>query len=99
MKETIIDKAGRYLSDNRLLILEVAVDRIAALCRGDTGLYSLGSAGAEWCCDCPARSRRFSHIEALQLVTVADVRHLRQRAAKESHHVALLIPVGSPNST
>jgi hypothetical protein len=68
-------KARRFLAEGRLLILEVAVDRIAALCRGDTDLYSLGYAADEWACDCPARSRRCSHLQALHLVTVADLRH------------------------
>lgn len=70
-----------------LLVLEVAVDRVAALCRGDTGLYSVGYAADEWACDCPARSRRCSHLRALRLVTVADPRHLGRQHSSEVHHV------------
>jgi hypothetical protein len=87
MRESAALKARRYLAEGRLLILEVTVDRIAALCRGDTGLYSLGYAAGEWACDCPARSRRCSHLQALQLVTVADPRHLLHWTSSEAQHV------------
>jgi uncharacterized Zn finger protein len=87
MRETAAVKARRYLAEGRLLVLEVAVDRIAALCRGDTGLYALGYAAGEWACDCPARSRRCSHLQALQLVTVADPRQIRRQHSSEIHHV------------
>jgi uncharacterized Zn finger protein len=86
MRESAALKARRYLTEGRLLVLEVAVDRIAALCRGDTGLYSVGYGVGEWACDCPARSRRCSHLLALHLVTVADPRQLRQQHMSEAHH-------------
>jgi len=87
MSESAAVKARRYLTEGRLLVLEVAVDRIAALCRGDTGLYSLGYAAGDWVCDCPARSRGCSHLRALQLVTVADPRHLGRWTLSGSSHV------------
>jgi hypothetical protein len=86
MSESAAVKARRYLTEGRLLVIEVAVDRIAALCRGDTGLYSLGYAADDWACDCPARSRRCSHLRALQLVTVANPLHLRRELSSEAHH-------------
>ena len=86
MRESAAVKARRYLTEGRLLVIEVTVYRIAALCRGDTGLYSLGYAAGEWTCDCPARSWQCSHLRALQLVTVADPQYLRVRKAREPHH-------------
>lgn len=86
MRETVADKAARYLTENRLLILEITVDRIAALCRGDTGVYSLGYTAGDWACDCPARTRGCSHLRALRLVVVADPRHLGRQTSDGARH-------------
>ena len=86
MREPVVDKAARYLTEGRLLVIEVAVDRIAALCRGDTGLYSLGYAAGDWACDCPARTRGCSHLRALRLVIVADPRHLGRQTLDGARH-------------
>ena len=86
MTEAADVKARRLLAENRLLILEVAVDRIAALCRGDTGLYSLGYSTGDWACDCPARTRGCSHLRALRLVIVADPRHVGRQTSDGARH-------------
>jgi hypothetical protein len=86
MRESATLKARRNLAEGGLLVLEVTVDRIAALCRDDTGIYSVGNAADEWACDCPVRSRRCSHLQALHLVTVADPRHLRHGTSSEAQH-------------
>ncbi len=68
-RESAHAKARRYLAEGRLLVIEVNEDRIAALCKGDGRVYSLGLAG-DWHCDCPALSRDCSHLRALRLVTI-----------------------------
>jgi len=86
VRESAAGKARRYLTEGRLLVMEVAVDRIAALCRGDTGVYSLGYSAGDWACDCPARTRGCSHLRALRLVIVADPRHLGRQTSDGSRH-------------
>jgi hypothetical protein len=76
MRENAAAKARRYLTEGRLLVLEVGLDQITAFCRGDGAFYRLGYAGGDWRCDCPARTRRCSHLRALRLVTVAYPRDL-----------------------
>lgn len=71
MRESVHAKARRYITEGRLLITEVGQDRISALCRGDGAIYDLGYRGTEWHCNCPAMTRRCSHLTALRLVTVA----------------------------
>lgn len=77
-RENAHDKARRYLTEGRLELLRVELDRpqmrrdpIFAQCRGDSGeVFRLGydAALAEWRCSCSARSE-CSHIKALKLVT------------------------------
>ena len=86
MRESAATKARRYLTEGRLLVMEVAVDRFAALCRGDTGVYSLGYSAGDWACDCPAWTRGCSHLRALRLVIVADPRHLWRRTSDGARH-------------
>ena len=86
MRESAATKARRYLTEGRLLVIEVAVDRIAALCRGDTGLYSLGYSAGDWACDCPARTRGCSHLRALRLVIVVDPRLMGRQTSDGARH-------------
>lgn len=69
MRETVQDKAMRYVRERRLRIHRV--DELArvveASCRGDQ-VYQLGrDEEGFWWCGCPAR-RRCAHLEALQCV-------------------------------
>jgi uncharacterized Zn finger protein len=73
MRENAFSKARRYLTEGRLLIVEVNNSRVSALCRGDGSIYSLGlSPGNGWHCECPAVSRSCAHLQALRLVTVSN---------------------------
>lgn len=76
MAENAGKKAGRLLTEGRLIVREVGTashpGRIVAECRGDSGaVYNLGydPRAEEWRCTCEARTV-CSHIKALQLVTV-----------------------------
>ena len=86
MSESAAVKARRYLTEGRILVIEVAVDRIATLCRGDTGLYSLGYSTGDWACDCPARTRGCSHLCPLRPVIVADPCHLGRQTSDGARH-------------
>jgi hypothetical protein len=68
--ETIAQKARRYLTEGRLIVLSVGEGEITASCRGSDQDYFLGfdPSRQAWWCGCPSRSR-CSHLEALQLVT------------------------------
>jgi hypothetical protein len=71
-RETIEQKAGRYLLDGRLEVTYVRESplRVSARCRGSDGhVYSVGRDGSGWFCSCPARVARCAHVVALQLVT------------------------------
>lgn len=74
MRESAFLKARRYLTEGRLLVVEVRQDRISALCRGDGAVYSLEFDPHGWHCDCPARTDQCAHLRALRLVTVQDRR-------------------------
>jgi hypothetical protein len=69
-RETIREKALRYLGDGRLEIELVSQGRVAASCRGDGGTYTIDfdPRRGKWTCSCPAL-RRCWHLVALQLVT------------------------------
>jgi hypothetical protein len=69
-RETVVEKAHRYLVAGRLIVTHVGDGRIRATCRGSGDLYELGFERGVWSCSCPARSHSCSHLLALQLVTV-----------------------------
>lgn len=70
-----IDKARRLLIEGRLTVTTVAGNLVAATCRGDSGeVYDLGyDLNRMWFCSCPSRGT-CSHLKALMLVVVRDVR-------------------------
>lgn len=70
MRESAFNKAKRYLVEGRLLVVTVDENRIAALCRGDGRLYSLGLDPRGWHCDCLAQTDQCAHLRALRLVTI-----------------------------
>ncbi|MGH2843606.1 MAG: hypothetical protein ACRDKL_08485 [Solirubrobacteraceae bacterium] len=70
-RETVADKAVRYLGEARLTVLRVDGDRVWASCHGDGEVYELGhTPGRGWHCSCPARRDRCCHLSALRLVVV-----------------------------
>jgi uncharacterized Zn finger protein len=70
-RETIAGKAGRYLTEGRVVVTGVLGDTVTAVCQGETGAYDLGyTPGRGWWCTCPVRTDKCSHLAALMLVTV-----------------------------
>lgn len=72
MRETAAAKARRYITEGRLVILEVSENRIQAFCRGDGAIWRPQWTPFGWECDCPARSHNCAHLLALRLVTVRE---------------------------
>ena len=70
-RESVDDKARRYLAEARLTVLLVDGDTVSAACRGNGEAYQLGhEPGRGWWCSCPVRTDRCAHLEALRLVTI-----------------------------
>jgi hypothetical protein len=71
-RESIREKAARYLGDGRLEVELVSQGRVAASCRGESGEYAIeyDPRRRSWTCSCPAR-KRCCHIAAAELVTRA----------------------------
>lgn len=68
-RETIEQKAGRYLREGRLTVRSLAGRRVHAVCSGSAD-YELGHSSDDgWWCDCPAY-KTCAHLRALQLVVV-----------------------------
>lgn len=70
-RETIEQKASRYLSEGRLTVRSRSGHTVEATCTGGD-LYRLGHApGDGWFCDCPAFANPCAHLVALQLVVTS----------------------------
>lgn len=70
-RETVQDKAVRYISQARLTVTAVSGDHVEATCRGDGQVYDLGhDTGRGYHCSCEARTDRCAHLVALRLVVV-----------------------------
>jgi len=70
--EGVEAKGRRLLVEGRLVVEQVAGDRVVATCRDDSGeIYTLGHDpnGVTWHCSCRARGQ-CSHLVALMLVVV-----------------------------
>lgn len=72
-RESAATKAGRYLVEGRLIVVEVSPGRVAATARGDGRLYDLGWQAGRWWCTCPARGEACSHLRALRRVVAVDL--------------------------
>lgn len=69
-RETVEQKARRYLTEGRLWVRAADAERIRAVCRGDGEYYTLGFEPSQaWTCNCPATNDRCCHLTALRLVT------------------------------
>lgn len=67
-RESVEQKATRYLCEARLTVTRVDERAVAAVCRGAGAVYALGYSGPlGWWCECPARGR-CCHLTALQRV-------------------------------
>jgi len=70
-RESVPEKAARYLREGRLVVTAVSGDYVAALARGDGAIHQLGhEPGRGWWCSCPVRSDRCAHLAALRSVTI-----------------------------
>ena len=69
-RESVQDKARRYVLEARLLVTRVDGAVVVAECRGSGEIYHLGHApGRGWFCSCACRGV-CSHLLALQHVVV-----------------------------
>ena len=70
MRETVKEKAVRYLSESRVKVELVSQGRVVATCRSESGQYALDydPKRRRWSCSCPAR-KRCCHVTAAMLVT------------------------------
>ena len=72
-RETVAEKAIRYLAEGRLTVTRRDGDLVEATCEGSDGaIYFLGhhpDRPGYWPCSCPAPSG-CCHVIALQLITV-----------------------------
>ena len=73
MRESAATKARRYLTEGRVIIVDVRPDRVSAVVRGDGAHYSAGYRSGQWSCDCPAVSHSCAHLLALRLTTAPDI--------------------------
>lgn len=69
MTPTIEAKVARLLADGRVFIRWSTPEVVAAVVRGDQGVYDVRLQGGRWSCPCPARVT-CSHMRAVMLVTV-----------------------------
>lgn len=97
-RETITEKALRYIADGRLFVEHADGRTVTATCHGGA-VYRLGFNGNEWTCDCPAR-RGCAHLAALQLVAARqpqpDAPTRRQLADAQRHAVFHAARLGEP---
>lgn len=78
MRETVADKARRYLAEGRLTVTAIDGDFVAGVCRGSGAIHQVGhDPGRGWHCSCASRTDRCAHLLALQLVTVRSARAAR----------------------
>jgi hypothetical protein len=70
-RETIAEKARRYLCEGRVRVLECHEDDGTALIdvHGSNGSYTVTFERDHWRCDCPTRRGSCSHREAAKLIT------------------------------
>lgn len=67
-RESVQDKARRYLTEGRVRIRLCDLAAIEADVRGKS-VYHVRRNGRRWSCDCPAWQRACSHVQAVRLVT------------------------------
>lgn len=73
MRETVRDKATRYLIEGRVILVTVEDRQVRARVRGEGAQYDTGWIGGLWHCTCPARGENCAHIVALKRCTAPDL--------------------------
>jgi len=69
-RETLEEKAARYLGEGRVRVLAMTPDGVSAKVRGSgNAVYNTRRESRRWACDCPAWRRECCHVQALRLVT------------------------------
>lgn len=77
-RETVRDKAGRYLLEGRVVVERVTTHLVIATVRGEGRRYRVQWHPDHWTCSCPhqARTTDCSHITALKRITATDIEEM-----------------------
>lgn len=69
MRETVAEKAARYLAEGRVRVRECSevAGTMFAEVQG-TGPYAVTVEAGRWRCTCPARTRACCHVQATQRI-------------------------------
>lgn len=73
-RESIGEKAVRYLGEARLSVTHVDARNVRATCHGGAPYTVTWTADKGWRCDCPAWNRDCTHVVAARLVTAGEER-------------------------
>jgi hypothetical protein len=85
-RESLREKALRYIADGRLQVVWVDRERVEAHVRSDT-THTVGYQRGGWRCDCEAHryGQRCSHLAAVQLVCRRPTREPASLTAEQLH--------------
>jgi len=74
-RETLREKADRYLLEGRVTVIEAGRHGVAARVRGEGACYTTRFSLGAWSCTCPHPNRgtSCSHVLALKRVTAPDL--------------------------
>lgn len=79
------EKFKQYLTDGRVVLIEVGPTAVDARVRGDGAVYRTGwTRTSGWTCDCPARTR-CAHMRALGLVVAVPEHRIHRTTEPEEH--------------
>lgn len=78
-RETIREKADRYLLEGRVHVIEAGHHGIAARVRGEGAIYVTRYGFGRWTCTCPHPNHQTScsHVLSLKRVCAIDVKEKR----------------------
>ncbi len=77
-RESVQDKAHRYLIEGRVIVDRVADGAVSARVRGDGNVWRVRYRHRAWRCDCPARGR------CAHLLAVGHVVNMNNRTEEQS---------------
>lgn len=74
-RESVTEKASRYLVEGRIVLEEVGRHGVRASVRGEGCVYRTEWVAGRWSCNCPHRARTTdcSHVAAIKRVVAVDV--------------------------
>jgi uncharacterized Zn finger protein len=73
MRETVAEKARRYLTEGRVIVTDARPGQVSAVIRGDGAVWLTGYRSGTWTCSCPNRTD-CTHRRALRLITAPDIK-------------------------